>query len=279
MNLNDLARRHSRTFGGLTPAMWVISDLSELSYERLLTSESEASPELIAKVAEMAKRYRKGEPLQYILGHWSFRELDLLTDSRGLIPRPETEMLPELAMAMLGKRRDLVAVDLGTGTGAIGLSLAVSGRFSKLYLTDISLATLSLASANIDRNRALVRGMVFLSRGSWFAALPARLQGAVDLVVANPPYIPTNAIANLDKRVLYEPLLALDGGVSGVSALLEILAGAPEFLKPGGAIVLEMGDEQGEALSHVAELFGYTEIVIRKDSSMRPRFLTARWPR
>ncbi len=278
LNLLELAKRHSKTFGGLTPAIWVISDLSELSYDRLLTSESEASRELIAKVAEMARRYRKGEPLQYILGHWSFRELDLVTDTRGLIPRPETEMLPEFAIAMLGKKRGAIAADLGTGTGAIGLSLAASGRFAWVHMTDVSLATLSLASLNVDRNRSLLRSPVFMSRGSWFKALPDRRKASLDLVVSNPPYIASGAIAKLDSRVLFEPRVALDGGVSGMTCLLEILAGAPEYLKAGGAIVLEMGEEQGDSLSQVAESFGYRDVEIRQDATKRPRFLTARWP-
>ena len=279
MKLVDLARKFSRTFGGLTPAIWVISDLSEVSYERLLTSQSEASPALVAKVTEMAKRYRKGEPLQYLLGHWSFRELDLVTDARALIPRPETELLVDVACSMIPKGSRSIGVDLGTGTGAVGLSLSASGRFAWVYLTDLSLPTLSLASLNVQRNRSLLKSAVFLSRGSWFQALPESLKHSCDLIVSNPPYIASATIANLDARVLFEPKLALDGGVSGLSCILEILSGAPEYLKRNGSVVLEIGEDQGEVISEVATSFGYQDVLIRSDQTDRTRFVSARWNR
>ncbi|MDA8116411.1 MAG: peptide chain release factor N(5)-glutamine methyltransferase [Actinomycetota bacterium] len=277
MKLIDLARRHAKSFGGITPAIWAVAELAETSYERVVAGTQDASRDVVARASELAKRYQRGEPLQYLLGHWAFRELDLVTDPRALIPRPETEMLVDIALELLDGVDGAVAADLGTGTGAVGISLAVSGRFSLVYMTDASAEALSLASQNVQRNIRLVKGAVFLSRGSWFAALPDSCRGRLDLVASNPPYIPSAAIAGLDDRVLYEPRSALDGGPSGMNCLFQILSGAPDYLRHGGSVVLEMGEDQGGVLAEVASSFGYEQIAVRADQAGRPRFFTARW--
>lgn len=261
----------------MTPAIWVVAELAETSYERVVAGSQDASRDVVAKAAELAKRYQGGEPLQYLLGHWSFRELDLVTDVRALIPRPETEMLVDIALELVGKSVGYVAADLGTGTGAIGISLAASGRFSLVYMTDASAEALSLAAQNVQRNIRVVKGAVFLSRGSWFAALPDSAKGRLDLVASNPPYIPSAAVSGLDERVLYEPRSALDGGPSGMNCLFQILSGAPDYLRRGGSVVLEIGEEQGEVLAEVATSFGYERTSVRPDQAGRPRFFSARW--
>lgn len=278
MTLIELARKHRRTFGGITPAIWVISDLSETEFEKLLISDSEASQELIDAVGLIAKRYRKGEPLQYLLGHWNFRKLDLLCDERALIPRPETEHLVDLVFARLKGKKRLLGADLGTGSGAIGLSLATSNTFDLVYMTDLSSPALNLASENLERNRRLFNSKIFMSHGSWFAGLPASCVGSLDLVISNPPYIPTSAIASLDGRVLAEPIMALDGGPAGMSSLLEIVAGATKYLSPDGLLALEIGEDHGETLAGVANSFGYLNIEVVKDQTDRVRYFFARKP-
>ena len=277
MKLIDLARRHAKNFGGITPAIWVVAELAETNYERVVAGMHDASRDVVARTAVLAKRYQRGEPLQYLLGHWSFRELDLVTDVRALIPRPETETLVDIALELVGKRGGAVAADLGTGTGAIGISLAASGKFSLVYMTDASAGALSLAAENVQRNIRVVKGAVFLSRGSWFSALPDSAKGRVDLVASNPPYIPSAAISSLDERVLFEPRSALDGGPSGMNCLFQILSGAPDYLRRGGSVVLEMGEQQAEVLAEVASSFGYEKISVRPDPAGSPRFFTARW--
>src|SRR5688500_2404619 len=138
----------------------------------------------------MVERRAAGEPLQYVLGAWGFRSLDLYVDRRVLIPRPETEQVVEVALAelrALGAAKPLV-VDLGTGSGAIALSIAPEVPTSQVWATDASPAALAVARANlagIGRAAARVR----LEHGSWFAALPKLLQGRVDMVISNPPYV------------------------------------------------------------------------------------------
>ena len=277
MKLIDLARRHAKSFGGITQAVWAVAELAETSYERVVAGSQDASRDVVARAAELAKRYQQGEPLQYLLGHWAFRDLDLVTDVRALIPRPETEVLVDVALELVGDGAGAVAADLGTGTGAIGISLAASGRFSLVYMTDVSAEALSLASQNLQRNIRKVEGAVFMSRGSWFAALPDSAKGSLDLVASNPPYIPSAAIAGLDERVLYEPRSALDGGPSGMNCLFQILSGAADYLRRGGSVVLEMGEDQGEVLAEVASSFGYEQVAVRCDQAGRLRFFTARW--
>ena len=277
MKLIDLARRHAKSFGGITPAIWAVAELAETSYERVVAGSQDASRDVVGRAADLAKRYQRGEPLQYLLGRWAFRELDLVTDVRALIPRPETEMLVDIALELVGTKAGAVAADLGTGTGAIGISLSASGRFSLVYMTDASAAALSLSSQNVQRNIQLVKGAVFISRGSWFAALPDSSKGRLDLVASNPPYIPSAAIAGLDQRMLYEPRSALDGGPSGMNCLFQILSGAPDYLRRGGSLVLEMGEDQGDVMAEVASSFGYEQVAVRRDQAGRFRFFTARW--
>ncbi len=180
-----------------------------------------------ADARRMAARRAAGEPLQYVFGHWSFRHLDLLVDPRVLIPRPETEQVVEVALAearrLAGEppasgRRGLVAVDAGTGTGAIALALATAlGRrvLREVWATDASADALAVAAANVAAvaGRAGEDGAgVELALGCWLAPLPARLGGAVDLVVSNPPYVSDDEWAALAPEVRAEPRRALVAG-------------------------------------------------------------------
>ncbi len=233
----------------------------------------------VARYEKMLARRLRGEPLQYVLGSWGFRTLDLMVDQRVLIPRPETEIVVEVALAELdligGDARETVVVDLGTGSGAIGLSIAAERVRSRVWLTDLSAEALSVARSNAaGLGRAGAR--VNVAQGSWFEALPGDLRGTVDLIISNPPYVASGA--ELPAQVTdWEPAGALFSGPDGTDDLRVILAGAGEWLTSDGVLVCELSPEQAEELAEVArEWFG--EAVIGADLTGRSRMLVARHP-
>ncbi|MBK9179288.1 MAG: peptide chain release factor N(5)-glutamine methyltransferase [Acidimicrobiales bacterium] len=223
----------------------------------------------------MLQRRLTGEPLQYVVGRWGFRTLDLFVDRRVLIPRPETEQVVEAALGEAACRpRPLVLVDLGTGSGAIALSLAAELRGDvEVWATDASPRALEVASANlagIGRGATRVR----LAEGSWFGALPAHLRGRVDLVVANPPYVAAGEVLPAEVAD-WEPAEALVAGPTGLECIEAILAAAPGWISPGGAAVLEIGDTQGGAATALARAAGFERVEVRPDLAGRDRILVA----
>jgi release factor glutamine methyltransferase len=224
----------------------------------------------------MVERRAAGEPLQYVLGAWGFRSLDLYVDRRVLIPRPETEQVVEVALSEL---RALSAgaplvVDLGTGSGAIALSVAVEVPTAQVWATDASADALAVARANlagIGRAAARVR----LEEGSWFAALPGLLQGRIDLVVSNPPYVAEADV--LPPEVAdWEPPGALFSGPTGLESVSEILADAPRWLRRPGVAVLEIAPHQADEAVGLALSCGFLDAEIRPDLAGRARALVAR---
>ena len=228
----------------------------------------------------MVERRLAGEPLQYVLGRWGFRTLDLLVDRRVLIPRPETEEVAGLALAEIDRIRSLDdgrtirAVDLGTGSGAIGLSIAVERERVEVVLTDRSADALAVARANLAGiGRAATRVMV--SDGSWFAALDRSALGTIDVMVSNPPYVAVDD--EIDEIVRnWEPLDALFAGDDGLDDLRVIVAGAIEWLTPEGALVLEMAPDQTGPIAALAMEVGFGEVMIHTDLSGRERAIVAR---
>ena len=228
-------------------------------------------------VQEMVRRRLAGEPLQYVMGRWAFRHLDLLVDARVLIPRPETELVAQVAIeAARAVQPSRVVVDMGTGSGAIGLSLAhelpLAG--TTVWLTDVSPDALDVARANlagIGRNGANVR----IAAGDWFAALPAELAGTVDVLVANPPYVAEGDDDVEDVVARHEPHIALFSGNDGLDAIRAIAAGVRHWLRPGGVLVLEIGHQQGAAVREVLAAHGLRDVQIRCDLSGRDRIAMA----
>lgn len=231
----------------------------------------------LAHFDAMIERRCAGEPLQYVVGRWGFRRLDLLVDRRVLIPRPETEQVVEVALAELGRPVPLASptvVDLGTGSGAIALSVAVEVVTAEVWASDVSCDALAVARANlagIGRPGARVR----LVEGDWFSALPPALAGRVDLAVANPPYVAEDD--DLPPEVAgWEPDRALVAGPIGTEHLEHLLAEAPAWLAPAGSLVLELAPHQAAAMATVARSAGYVQVEVHPDLAGRDRVLVAR---
>ena len=239
----------------------------------------------VAHLDAMVERRVAGEPLQYVLGAWSFRTLDLMVDRRVLIPRPETEVVAGHALAELdrlaadrragtGATDPLVAVDLGTGSGAIGLALAAERPGTRVWLTDASPDALAVARSNLAGiGRSATH--VTLAEGSWFEALPHELRGAVDVVVSNPPYVGAGEVLPLSVAD-WEPAGALVSGTTGREALDHLVRTARSWLAPGGALVVELAPDQASAVADDARAQGYVEVEVHPDLTGRDRLVVAR---
>ncbi|CAG4918612.1 MULTISPECIES: peptide chain release factor N(5)-glutamine methyltransferase [Acidithrix] len=275
MKLIDLARHYSDLFDGLTPSIWVISAVAHIQYEDVVSGEIESNGAIEKEVRDRSARYVGGEPLQYVIGSWPFGSLELKCDRRALIPRPETEYLLEVILDRFLPKLIHSVLDLGTGTGAIGLALGASGRCEEVVLVDYSNDALELARENLELNRELIRASVAFEQGSWYEALSGREFERFDMIVSNPPYIATSELDLLDPRVRMEPHLALDGGGTGMVEIETIVAGAPQFLAPDGILILEIGESQGELACSLANRAGFRSVRIERDLVGKDRYLIA----
>ena len=274
-----LWRETADVIGDRQHARWMCEAASATEPDEFL-AELDAAPtvRMVQHLDEMIARHRSGEPLQYVLGRWGFRRLDLAIDSRVLIPRPETELVVEVALGVAaGLEPDRTIVDLGTGSGAIGLALAdeLPLEGTTVWLTDASPDALDVARANlagIGRSAQNVR----IAQGSWFEALPADL--VVDVVVSNPPYV-SDESPDLEQIVgAWEPRSALFAGPDGLDDIRVIIDGAIARLRAGGWLVVEIGHDQGGAVEQLLEGAGYDNVEIRKDLSGLDRIALARRP-
>ena len=263
---------------GRAQARWLCETASGCdAAEFTLELEAEPTQRMVAHLDAMLIRLRAGEPLQYVLGHWSFRHLDLMVDERVLIPRPETEEVVEVALSLVRGRSPLRCADLGCGSGAIGLSLAFELPLdsTEVWLTDVSAEALHVARANaagIGRAAANVR----FAEGAWFTALDPAMRASFDLIVSNPPYVAEGS-AEIEPIVVdHEPHVALFGGTDGYAALDVIIPAAAEWLAPGGWLVLEIGSEQGDAVAARLHAAGLREVEIRHDAAGHDRIALAR---
>lgn len=231
-----------------------------------------------AHFEQMVCRRAGGEPLQYVLGAWGFRTLDLYVDERVLIPRPETETVVEVAMVELRRlgRRAPVVVDLGTGSGAIALSLAREVPGAEVWGVDRSPEALAVARANLAGLGRAGTG-VRLAEGSWFEPLPSMLRGRVDLIVSNPPYVADREVADLPPEVArWEPRAALVSGPTGLEQITAIVEEAPRWLSQPGALVVEIAPHQREAATALALGAGFDPVDVRPDLAGRARVLVGR---
>jgi release factor glutamine methyltransferase len=234
--------------------------------------DEEATAITLAHYGTMLERRAGGEPLQYVLGRWGFRTLDVHVDARVLIPRPETEIVVEHALDVIDSVHARLAVDLGTGSGVIAMSLAVERPKLEVWATDTSADALDVARANLAGiGHAATR--VRLEAGDWFDALPKELAGSIDVVVANPPYVAADDPLPAEVSD-WEPRDALISGPTGFEAIERILRAAPSWLRASGAVVLEIGDTQRERALELAGQF-FSSVDVRTDLLGRPRALVA----
>jgi len=244
--------------------------------EMYLQHERPLEPFELDGFRPLLKRKARREPLQYILGRQAFRELDLEVGPAVLIPRPETERLVEevLEWARIQVARDLCALDLGTGSGAIALSLLLEGPFARVVATDISAAALELAARN--RDAVGLGGRVDLRLGALFEAVETG--ECFDVVVSNPPYVAETERQALQPEVVdWEPGEALFGGPDGLSVLRMLACGAGAVVRPGGLLALEVGDGQaGPVVALLDETGEYDEVEVRSDLARKERIVMAK---
>ncbi|MBV25530.1 MAG: protein-(glutamine-N5) methyltransferase, release factor-specific [Gemmatimonadetes bacterium] len=237
-----------------------------LKYDRPLRSEEREA------FKPLLRRRAGREPLQYIIGRTGFRELELKTDPRVLIPRPETELLVQEVLDWASAGAESVW-DMGTGAGAVALSLAAEGTWTRVVATDVSPEALSVAADNAERYD--LGGHVEFREGSLFE--PLEEGERFDVIVSNPPYIAEGEKGELQPEVRdWEPPEALFAGEDGLDVIRQLVAGAPKHLLSGGLLALECGLGQAEGIAADVQATGaFGAVRIRADLTGRPRFVTA----
>jgi release factor glutamine methyltransferase len=277
--------------GSSLEAGWIVDHATDVA----TTAVPPTTPRAAALV--LADRRAAGEPLQYVLGTWAFRSLELSVDRRVLIPRPETEQVVEVALgelARIARARSiddgpLVCVDLGTGSGAIALALACEGASFgpplEVWATDASADALDVARANRDAlavSDPMGAERVMFVEGSWFDALPSRLARRVDLIVSNPPYVAEEEYDDLDPMVReWEPRSALvaargRSGVAGLADVESVVAGSGAWLARSGVLVVEVAPSQAYGAIDAARRAGLSQVGTARDLAGRLRMLVAR---
>jgi release factor glutamine methyltransferase len=240
-----------------------------LNFDRVLTTaETDALRELV-------KRRGQREPLQHISGSTSFCGHEIAVNRNVLVPRPETELLAELGWQFLStiNSQPSTCLDFCTGSGCIAIALAAKCPEAKIVATDISAEALKLARENATRNTVAER--IEFRRGDGFAAPASDSQ--FDLIVSNPPYIPSAEIATLEPEVRdFDPRAALDGGADGLEFYRLIASQAGAFLKAGGKVMVEFGDGQAEAIRKIFETEKWIVEAVKEDYSQRARILIAK---
>jgi len=237
-----------------------------LQYDRPLV------PEELDRFRPLLRRRARREPLQHVIGRTAFRDLELKTDARALVPRPETELLVQLVLDWARGRGALVAADVGTGSGCIALALAAEGPFERVWGIDISPDALDLARENAALHDP--EGRVVWREGRGVRPISDTL---VDVVVSNPPYVAREEAETLEPEVRdFEPELALYAGDDGREVLHELVREVPGVLEPGGLLALEVGLGQAPSIRDTLLAHGAWEgVTIHEDYTGRERFVVA----
>lgn len=269
----------ARDLGDRGEARWIVERVSGLQPAQLLSELDNAVPPAVpSRVRALVERRLSGEPLQWVLGHWSFRGIEVAVDGRALVPRPETEIVVGHCLKRLASMcPPLQVVDLGTGSGVIALSIASECPGAKVLATDRSQAALSLARQNLARQGPEVRRQVSFAEGDWFGGLPTEMAGSVSAVVSNPPYLAAAEWQMLEAVVRdHDPYEALVAGDSGLEAVFLLIDEAPSWLRGGGALVVEIAPHQRHAALRAATAHGsYESAEVLDDLAGRPRVLVA----
>lgn len=262
---------------------WLLQEVAGLDRLalRLETFKDQSVLPLTCSLAELTqlwqRRLQERMPVQYLVGRVPWRNFSLTVTPAVLIPRPETELLVDLVAAAVQARPELAGghwADLGTGSGAIALGLATVLPTATIHAVDTSAAALEVAATNIQQLGLTAR--IQLHQGVWLAPL-SHLQGQLQGIVSNPPYIPTAMVAELQPEVSrHEPHLALDGGQDGLDCIRQIVAAAPDYLQPGGLLLFEIMAGQAAAVRELLQASGaYREIQIYSDLAGIERFALA----
>ena len=241
------------------PAAWLYAHADEI-----------AEAGLVQRFDALVAARAAGRPVAYLTGKRSFWTLDLAVTSATLIPRPETELLVELALARLPAGKEIRIADLGTGSGAIALAIARERPRAQVVATDASTAALAVARENALANAL---GNVEFRAGSWFEPLAGE---RFDLIASNPPYIAEGDPHLAQGDLRFEPSAALSSGSDGLDDIREIISGAEGFLVSGGWLLLEHGLDQGAAIRGLFEAAGFVEIATERDLESRDRVTLGR---
>ena len=218
---------------------------------------------------------RKRKPAAYITGEKEFMGLSFKVNENTLIPRPETEFLVEAAIAELSGHKGNIVADVGAGCGNIAVSIAKNADVEKIYALDVSAEALFTAQENVFRHGLAAR--IVLKRGDLFEALAGEnLEGGVDLIVSNPPYVAVEESGQLEPELKYEPQIALFGGKDGLDFYRRISAEAQRYLKPSGAVIVELNARRSMFIREIFENAGYRVEAVLKDYSGLDRIMIMR---
>lgn len=249
-----------------------------LTREQLIASPSLGLSEgQVRLYFELLRRRVEREPVAYIVGRQEFWSLDFQVSQDVLVPRPETERLVEIVLEIAAQwppRRPMNILDIGTGSGAVAVSLAKELGNATIWGTDVSAQALTVARANARRHQ--VEKTIHFLRGDLWAALEG-VDARFDLIVSNPPYVPSAEIDRLEPEVSrWEPRGALDGGVDGLDFYRRLAAGARRYLACGGALALEIGADMGPGAAKLFVESGYKGVEIFRDYAGKDRVVVAR---
>ncbi len=251
-------------------ADWIISHVTKMSQEDFIKNPREITAQEEAEIMDIVSRRNSGEPLQYILGETEFMGYTFKVNDLVLIPRQDTETLVETVVKKI-KDKKVRVLDIGTGSGCVGISIAKLCPNADVTLLDYSEAILEVASENAKLNGVDVK----LEHCDILEEIP---EGKYDVIVSNPPYIETDTIFSLDNIVTsYEPPEALDGGFDGLLFYQRITEIAPEIMEENSYIAFEIGYEQGEAVSEILDEAEFSGIKVIKDPCDNDRVVTGKY--
>jgi release factor glutamine methyltransferase len=269
----EILLRHARSRIDPVDAQWLLAHALDRSPAWLYAHAGDAvDAEAVARFESLVERRVAGEPIAYLDGRRGFWTFELQVTPDTLIPRPDTELLVELALARLPPDRDLRVADLGTGSGAIALALALERPRARVLATDASAAALAVARTTAD---ALDAHNVTFAQGDWCAALGGE---RFALIAGNPPYIAAGDPHLESGDLRHEPAAALASGSDGLDAIRAIVARAPSHLIAGGWLMLEHGWEQGAAVRGLLIDAGFADVRTDRDLGERDRVSSGRWP-
>lgn len=247
--------------------------------ELYLHHDRPLTPDETGRFRDLVRRRGSGEPLQTLIGETEFYSRTFKVEAGVFIPRPETEVLVERAVGLLtGGTSSLLApqaVEIGCGTGIIGVTLAAEIPRLRVWASDVNRQAVALTSVNARRLGVGARVEALDGRG--FGPLPDHLRGGVHLLASNPPYIPTDVVPTLDREVAeHDPAAALDGGRDGLDVYRMLAAEAGTWLAPDGVVVLEIGYDQGTSVPELFRAAGFGDVAVHPDYNGQPRVVTCR---